>query len=94
MSPGASAAVLSLAMAMPLGIGLGLLYFTAVHRTAQACLARGVGAHMLVLTLARVTLAATAFILLAHLGSVVLLGAFVGFLTARTICIRRYRGAT
>ena len=74
-----------------LGLLLGLAYFAALRRTiALFSVGRG-WQTVLLLSLARVSLAVAAFFLVAQLGATPLISAAAGFLIARMICLRLAR---
>lgn len=87
LGPFPVAVVLALA-----GFAFGLAYFRMVRWTAR-CLADGARdggwAGPAALTLARVAAAVVLLILAARLGALALLAAFLGFLVARTVALRR-----
>lgn len=73
------------------GFAFGLLYFAALKRTVLTLAShRGVLAP-LSLTLGRVAAAVGFLALAARLGAAPLLAAFVGFLVARAVALRRER---
>lgn len=72
------------------GTVLGHLYFIAVRRTAQLFGTAG-WRLPLVLTVGRLLAVAAAFSAVAQFGAVPLLAAFLGFLTARHLSLRRCR---
>ena len=91
-----TALVSNLALAAPMavaGIFLGFIYFACLRRTV-ARFAGGDGwAGPAVLTLVRLGAAVVALGFIARLGAVALLAAFLGFLIARTIALRRAQRA-
>ena len=71
------------------GCAFGLFYFTALRRTILVLAERRGWAVPLTLTLGRVAAAIVFLIFAARLGAVSLLAAFLGFLLARVVAIRR-----
>jgi F1-F0 ATPase (N-ATPase) AtpR subunit len=73
------------------GLALGLAYFAVLRRTAELLGTGGSRLRPLLLTLARIAVAALAFFFAARLGAAPLLAAFIGFLAARALALRRVR---
>jgi len=70
------------------GLVLGLGYFAALKRTiAIFCTGQG-WRTVLLLSLMRISVAVTAFILLARLGATALICAAIGFLIARQVALQ------
>jgi hypothetical protein len=73
------------------GLAFGLLYFASVRRTAALLTARKGLAWPLAFTFGRIAAAALFLALAARLGAAPLLAAFLGFLLARTVALRKAR---
>ncbi len=72
-----------------LGIALGLVYFHALRRSIEGYPAQRGWLFAALAALARLAAAATALALIARAGAGALLVAFLGFLTARALSLRR-----
>ena len=72
-----------------LGIALGLVYFRALRRSIEGYAVQGIWLLPVLATLLRLGAAATALALIAREGAGALLCAFLGFLTARALSLRR-----
>lgn len=72
-----------------LGIALGLVYFHALCRSVEGCSAQRGWLFPALAALARLAAAATTLALIAREGAGALLVAFLGFLTARALSLRR-----
>lgn len=79
---------LGLGMALA-GCAFGLFYFTALRRTIFVLAERRGWVVPITLTLGRVAAAIVFLMLAARLGAISLLAAFLGFLLARVVAIRR-----
>jgi len=91
MNDGALAANWPLVAGMAFaGLSLGLAYFAALRWTATLL---GAGGRFgpLLLTFVRIAAATLAFFFVARLGAPPLLAAFLGFLAARALALRRVR---
>lgn len=71
------------------GLVLGLLYFASVRRTAALLTTRKGLGWPFAFMLGRIAAAALFLALAARLGAAPLLSAFLGFLLARTVALRR-----
>jgi hypothetical protein len=87
----ASAAILAAAMAAA-GAVFGLAYFAALHRTATLLAAGRGWMAPSALTLGRIGAAVVLLALIARLGALALIAAFLGFLAARAIALHVARG--
>jgi N-ATPase, AtpR subunit len=86
----ASSAGLALAMALT-GFAFGLVYFAALRRTVVGVAAGNGWLFLLALTLGRYGAAAIFLALVARLGAIPLLVAFLGFLAARAVALHAAR---
>lgn len=71
-----------------MGFVFGIAYFIALRRTVSLFVASGGWWELSALTLGRLVAIAVFFMLLARLGAVPLLAAFLGFLLARAATVR------
>lgn len=73
------------------GLAFGLVYFRALRRTTDLLAGGGGWRGPIALTLIRIVGAVILFAMVARLGALPLLGAFIGLLAARTIALRGAR---
>lgn len=85
--------IVVLAMMTSAGFAFGLLYFAALRHTVALLSARKGWAGPVAFTAGRIAAALAALTLCARLGAAALLAAFLGFLLARTVTLRRARRA-
>ena len=92
MTDGLSLPMSGLVLAMILlGFALGLAYFATLQRSVALLSARRGALVPLALTLLRIAGAVGVLALIARLGALPLLAAFVGFLVARGVMLRAAR---
>ena len=87
---------LALTVGLPLaaaviGLAFGLVYFAALHHTVALFAAQRSWVGPAALTVARIGAAVILLALAARLGAAPLLAAFIGFLLARAVALRRAR---
>ncbi len=88
----ASTGALAASMAVA-GIMLGLVYFACLRRTVALFAGGGGWVGLAALTLARLGAAGVVLAFTARFGAMALMAAFLGFLVARTIALRRAQRA-
>ena len=71
-----------------IGFAFGRAYFAALRRSVELLAMRRGAFVPAALTLARVALATTVFLIAARLGATALLAMLAGFLAARTVAVR------